>query len=126
MALKSLILETPFIGIKAMLETLYPQKWLPYRYLSPFLWNHYDNWKALGSIYHEAERFNIKPPEILLLQAGRDELVPSSHGDVLLKRCSELGLDVQKQVVAGALHTEVMERHEGRSAVSDAIRRAGQ
>lgn len=35
-----LILETPFTGIKSMLLALYPQKWLPYQYLWPFLWNH--------------------------------------------------------------------------------------
>ncbi|KAK3329317.1 hypothetical protein B0H66DRAFT_596907 [Apodospora peruviana] len=29
MPIKGLILETPFLSVRAMLETLYPQKWLP-------------------------------------------------------------------------------------------------
>lgn len=31
-----LLLETPFVNVRAMLLALYPQKWLPYRYLGPF------------------------------------------------------------------------------------------
>src|SRR5437667_2012901 len=37
--IRSLILETPFTSIRDMLVALYPQRWLPYRYLWPFLWN---------------------------------------------------------------------------------------
>lgn len=40
-----LMLETPFTSISAMLIAIYPQKWLPYRYLYPFLWDH---WQALA------------------------------------------------------------------------------
>lgn len=35
--LRALILETPFTNVRDMLVALYPQKWLPYRYLYPFL-----------------------------------------------------------------------------------------
>jgi hypothetical protein len=35
LALKTLILETLFLSVRAMLETLYPQKWIPYRHLWP-------------------------------------------------------------------------------------------
>lgn len=122
--LKSLILETPFLSIKAMLETLYPQKWLPYRYLSPFLRNHLDSWKALGVIHHAAKECNLQTPNILILQAGKDELVPSSHGDMLEERCIDLGLEVRKHVVSGALHTEAIARPEGRLAVANDIRMA--
>ena len=38
-----LILETPFTSIADMLTSLYPQRWLPYRYLVPFLWNWWDS-----------------------------------------------------------------------------------
>jgi acetyl esterase/lipase len=120
--LKTLILETPFLSIRAMLETLYPEKWLPYRYLSPFLRNHLDSWTALGQIQPEAERLLLKPPKVLILKAGRDELVPAEHGDMLEQRCVELGLEVKKQVISGALHTEVLLRSEGRLAVLKAIR----
>ena len=38
-----LVLETPFTSIRAMLVAIYPQQWLPYRYLYPFLWNHWNS-----------------------------------------------------------------------------------
>jgi uncharacterized protein len=54
------------------------------------------------------KRMGIKSPEILILEAGKDELVPKEHGDALEQRCRELGLEVKKKVVGSALHTEVM------------------
>ncbi|KAF4634082.1 hypothetical protein G7Y89_g4029 [Cudoniella acicularis] len=123
LALKTLILETPFLSIRAMLETLYPQKWLPYRYLWPFLRNHLDSWQALGRVKHG---FGSKAPRVLILEAARDELVPSSHGEELEKRCLEVRLDVQKRVIDGALHTEVMVRQEGLLAVVGAIQTVAQ
>ncbi|PYH86307.1 alpha/beta-hydrolase [Aspergillus uvarum CBS 121591] len=42
-----LIMEAPSSSVKEMLISLYPQKWLPYRYLWPFLWNHWDSVLAL-------------------------------------------------------------------------------
>lgn len=124
--LRTLILETPFLSIKAMLETLYPQKWLPYRYLWPFLRNHLDSWKALGVMQERAESLRLRLPRVLILEAGKDELVPSSHADMLEKRCDDLGLEAEKQVIHGALHTEVMVRSEGRRAVLAAIRKSAQ
>jgi fermentation-respiration switch protein FrsA (DUF1100 family) len=122
-SLRILILETPFLSIKAMLETLYPQKWLPYRYLSPFLRSHSDSWKALGALQEEAKKSGLNPPKIMILEAGKDELVPATHGDMLEKRCNELGLEVKKKVISNALHTEVLVRSEGRLAVAQAIRK---
>lgn len=112
-----LILETPFISARAMLETLYPQKWLPYRCLWPFLRNHLDTHKALGLLKGR--------PRILILEAERDELVPRQHGDVLEARCKELDLVVKRKIVGNALHTEVMSRSEGRMAVVEAIQSIG-
>ena len=43
----ALILETPFLSIRAMLETLYPQRWVPYKHLWPFLRNHLDSWRNM-------------------------------------------------------------------------------
>lgn len=117
----ALILETPFLSIKAMLETLYPQKWLPYRHLWPFLWNHLDSWNALGLVQRNFENCGLKPPTILILQAGKDELVPKEHGDALQRRCLELNLEVQKKIISGSLHTEVMVRHEGRMSIVEAV-----
>lgn len=85
-----LIMETPFTSIKNMLIGLYPQKWLPYRYLWPFLWNHWDSELALRSIA-ESESENQKKAtvdnkkekrkdlKVLILEATRDEVVPAGE-----------------------------------------------
>ena len=117
LAIHTLILETPFLSIRDMLETLYPQKWLPYRYLWPFLRNHLDTMDALGKFRSNKERLT----RVLILQAGKDELVPSSHPEELEHRCTELGIEVRRKVISGALHTEVLARPEGRLAVAEAI-----
>ena len=126
LVLKILILETPFLSIKGMLETLYPQKWLPYRYLHPFLRNHFDSWEALGVMQKAAKELHLAPLRVFILEAGKDELVPKAHGDILERRCIDLGLGVEKKVVHGAFHTEVMARNEGRLATVAAIRDVAQ
>ena len=120
--IKLLILETPFTNIQDMLVTIYPQKWLPYRYLWPFLRNHLDSWRALEQI---SQQSSASLPRVVILEAERDELVPKSHGDALEKRCIDLGLDVKRHVIRGALHTEVMSRPEGRTIAAEAIRDVG-
>jgi len=119
--LETLVLETPFISVRAMLETLYPQKWLPYRHLWPFLWNHLDSIRGLSNMGQRFKVAEMGCPRVVLLEAGKDELVPKQHGTALEKRCVELGLDVEKKVISGALHTEVMVRPEGRLAVVEAV-----
>jgi fermentation-respiration switch protein FrsA (DUF1100 family) len=116
--IETLILETPFLSIRSMLETLYPQKWLPYRYLWPFLRNHLDNEKALSLMQN---RFGSKSPHVIIVEAGNDELIPRSHGQLLQARCLELGLKVEKKTVPGALHNDVLVRQEGMSSIVGAI-----
>jgi pimeloyl-ACP methyl ester carboxylesterase len=120
-SLKALILETPFLSIRAMLETLYPQKWLPYRHLWPFLRNHLDSWKSLGLMTDKYRMASTRTPKVWILEAERDELVPKDHGDMLERRCLELGLDVHKKVIGSALHTEVMVRSGGVNAVVEVL-----
>lgn len=120
--LDSLVLETPFTSIRAMLEVLYPQKWLPYKYLWPFLRNHLDSRKNLGLIStmhcHEGH-----PPSVFILEAAKDELVPASLSQQLYDRAIEVGLPVERKAVAGAFHNDAMFRADGRRAVSDFIAR---
>jgi acetyl esterase/lipase len=119
--LKTLILETPFTNIRDMLVALYPQKWLPYRHLWPFLRNYLDSMKAL-------ERLSKRPlrsqPQILILQAGRDEIVPETHGNSLFEKCQNLGLRVKKVVIRTAFHVDVMMESDGRNSIVDAIEEA--
>lgn len=115
--LNSLILETPFTSIRAMLEVLYPQKWLPYKYLWPFLRNHLDSWKNLKLIA-ELYRAGGSIPHILIVQAAKDELVPAELSQKLYDRCIELQIPVRRTLVSGAFHNDAIFRTEGRRAVS--------
>lgn len=118
LTIDGLILETPFTNVRAMLQALYPQKWLPYQYLWPFLRNHLDSWANLGMI---AKRFPEPPPGIFIVEAGKDELVPANHGEELLERCQQVGLPVERQKVRGALHNEAMVRAAGKQALAHSI-----
>lgn len=117
----ALILETPFHSIRAMLATLYPEKWVPYKHLWPFLRNHLDNWKNLGLLAEISKAKKKLPPSIFILAAGRDELVPASQSDMLYQRCLDLGVPVKRYSVPRAYHNESMIRIEGRLAVAAAI-----
>ena len=115
-----LILETPFISISDMLLEMYPQKWLPYRYLSPFLWNLWDMRKALKAIDGRTVG------NVLVLRAENDELVSSMQGEKVLQVLKEAfgndGKRVQDVLVRGALHVQCMEKGKGREAVVSSIR----
>lgn len=116
-----LILETPFISIRAMLEAFYPQKSLPYRHLWPLLRNHLDNWANLITIAERSDREKQPTSHIFLLVAGDDEVVPREHGEQLFQRCVDLGLPVARRVVRGALHNEALSSDGSKRAVAQAI-----
>ena len=115
----ALILETPFLSIRAMLTALYPQEWLPYRYLYPFLWNHWDSGWALSELSQSPGK---RLPRILIVQGGEDEVVPRSHGEELECLCRDGGFDVSRVVVRGALHHDVLGKPQGRRAIVEFIR----
>ncbi|KAF2493587.1 alpha/beta-hydrolase [Lophium mytilinum] len=117
--LHGIILETPFVSIKRMLVSLYPQKWLPYRYLSPFLWNWWDNEEALRAIAITPAGASMP---ILLITAGRDEIVPSDQADDLQRLCRQLKFNLTRHDVQGALHTEATSKSQGRDAVVKFLR----
>ncbi|KAI9853789.1 MAG: hypothetical protein M1824_000899 [Vezdaea acicularis] len=139
-----LILETPFTSVKDMLVAIYPQRWLPYRYLYPFLRNKWDSMSALKSIATNFQRARHRLPrpnpthspesgsetpatnslKVLIVQAGNDELVPCDHIDKLEELCRTLGMDVRRTVVPGALHAECMIRARGRDAIVEFLRSA--
>lgn len=174
-----LVLETPFTSVRAMLGAIYPQKWMPYRYLWPFLRNHWDTVAALRRIgttvpplaaaapphFVTAAAAGASPllrphppspspsspiphppppptqqqqqqqqqtaadprprPRILILPAGKDELVPAAHSVEMEAVCRELGMDATRVEVAGALHTEVMAKAAGKRAVATFVREIG-
>ncbi|KAI9891552.1 MAG: hypothetical protein M1814_002675 [Vezdaea aestivalis] len=108
-----LVLETPFTSMRDMLVAVYPQKWLPYRYLWPFLRNWWDTKRALKELSVTARQAGHSPPAISIVQAGKDELVPEHHAVGLENVSRQAGLEVKRLVVNGALHTETMFRSEG-------------
>ena len=120
--LDSLILETPFTSIRAMLEILYPQNWLPYKYLWPFLRNHLDSWANLGLISEKYGKATSQT-KILLLEAAKDELVPAKLSEELYQRCLQLHIPVEKVAVGGAFHNDAMFRAEGRRTVANFVAR---
>ena len=107
-----LLLETPFVGVQDMLIALYPQKFLPYRYLGTFLMSTWDSRGALNNIGNLP-----KQPKVALLQAGGDEIVPDGQATILKNICKNKGMQVEHHVIAHALHTEVMMKPEGRRQI---------
>lgn len=114
----ALVLETPFTSTRDMLKALYPQKWLPYQYLWPFLRSQLDSLTNLSRI---AERGGKHKPGIYMVEAGKDELVPADHGARLYERCQAVGLPVERHTVRGALHNDAMVRYSGKNAIAQAI-----
>ena len=63
----------------------------------------------------------------LILQAGKDEIVPAEQSEALERVCREnleAGVEVERMIIAGALHTEVMAKPQGRAAVVQHLREA--
>ncbi|KAK4229101.1 Alpha/Beta hydrolase protein [Podospora fimiseda] len=121
MPIKGLILETPFVSVRSMLETLYPQKWLPYKHLWPFLRNHLDSWTNFGLMAQASKESGISPPSVYIIQAERDELVPKEQTDKLYQRCVDVGLKVERGVAPSAYHQEAIARPHGKKLAAAAI-----
>ena len=118
-AVSGLVLETPFVDMRSMLVAIYPQKFLPYRYLHPFLRS---TWDSNGALQRVAA---VKPTglqKILILQAGSDEIVPDGQAESLRRVCAEGGLDAELKVIKGALHTEIMAKHEGQKMIAEFLK----
>ncbi|KAL3431002.1 Alpha/Beta hydrolase protein [Aspergillus tetrazonus] len=134
-----LILEAPISSIKDMLVALYPQKWLPYRYLHPFSWNHWDVARNLEQLaqhqkpnhqQNQGQRsspgngpWSRRVPPILLLSAENDEVIPLWVADQLEHRGRDFGLDIVRVNVKGAMHIEAPLKGDGRAALVEFIRR---
>ncbi|CAB4424479.1 unnamed protein product [Rhizophagus irregularis] len=70
--LRGIIIENTFTSIKDMVTTIYPQNWLPYKYLVrlPFvLWNKWENSRVIQEV----------TAPILFLSSRNDEIVPQEQ-----------------------------------------------
>ncbi|KAK5057523.1 hypothetical protein LTR84_011523 [Exophiala bonariae] len=115
--ISGLLLETPFVDLRTMLVALYPQKFLPYRYLAPFLLSTWDSKSAIKDI--GGVRSGLRT---LILEAGDDEIVPSGQGAILETLCKNEGMEVERATVPGALHTETMAKPRGRQHIVEFLK----
>ncbi|GFF48340.1 protein bem46 [Aspergillus udagawae] len=126
-----MILEAPMSSTKDMLISLYPQKWLPYRYLWPFLWNNWSSAVALERMARwrdqdrdpQGHEYEHEIPPILLLSAENDEVIPAYAAAELEQEGRRLGLKVDRLDVSGAMHTEIPVKAAGRQAMNDFIKK---
>ncbi|KAH8984456.1 Alpha/Beta hydrolase protein [Lactarius akahatsu] len=70
-----LVLENAFTSVPDMLRALYPQRWLPYRYLGPFVVDRWDARAAARGIRRRALAHRA-----MVLVSERDEVVPPVMG----------------------------------------------
>lgn len=124
-----LIMEAPTSSIKDMLISLYPQKWLPYRYLWPLSWNTWDanvsmnqlaSWRNEAEIEARDSAARSLPP-IFLLVAEKDEVVPDYVPSQLQTHAESLKIDIERKDVPGALHIEAPLKLDGRKALVNFI-----
>ncbi|KAI5204478.1 alpha/beta-hydrolase [Aureobasidium subglaciale] len=112
-----LVLETPFISIRSMLAAIYPDWWVPYKHLWPFLRSWWDSEEALRRIADTPH-----PPKVLMVVASGDEIVPRVQADQLEHLCKDLSLDVTRKDVLGALHTQASTLEQGKRVISTWMR----
>lgn len=118
--ISGVIMEAPTSSIKDMLISLYPQRWLPYRYLWPFSWNTWcnaTNLERLAEWRDENSHAAQLIPPIFILSAEKDEVIPPYVAGQLEKRGQDLGLEISRKEVSGAMHTEGPMKVDGREAL---------
>ena len=119
--IRGLVLETPFVSMRRMLTSHYPERWLPYRHLWPFLRSRWDNIEALKRLSAATrapwERDDRRLP-ILVMQAGKDEVVPDGQAGEIETAARSQGLDVRSFRVGSALHNGIMATGDGRGALA--------
>ena len=116
--IRGIVLETPFTSVSDMLRTLYPHKWLPYYYLSPFLRSSWNIKDYLITNIHQGR----KTP-LMIVQAENDEIVEKWMAPEIQKLATEKGMSVDFFVAKGALHFESMSFREFPGWISSFVAR---
>ena len=117
--IRGIVLETPFTSVSDMLRTLYPHKWLPYHYLSPFLRSSWNIKDYLTQIASKDEK-----PRIMIVQAESDEIVEKWMAPEIQNIAAQKGLSVDFYVAKGALHFESMSFREFPGWISSFVARS--
>ncbi|KXN90575.1 Protein bem46 [Leucoagaricus sp. SymC.cos] len=87
--IRGLVLENPFASIPSMVRALYPQKWLPYRYLAPLAFDKWDALTALQSHIGQNTTLGRVSRDMLVLLSEHDEIVPQEMGAELFRLATE-------------------------------------
>ncbi|CCG82903.1 putative Alpha/beta superfamily hydrolase [Taphrina deformans PYCC 5710] len=118
------ILETPFDSIRSVLLALYPEPWLPYRYLSPFLRTRLDMGHALTRLSREARSVpRVRDLQVLLAIAEKDEIVPPGVSRGVVSVLEQNGVRrVVTRVVRGGLHQDCLMKPEMHRFVTEFMR----
>jgi len=103
--LDGLILVTPFDGLKAVAQSMFP--WLP---IGPFFEHDID---AAGPLE------NSSVP-VAIIAAEHDQIVAAARTEALRKRVSNLVYD---RVIAGAGHNDIYARSDFQQAMHEALKR---
>ena len=101
-AVHGLVLENAFTSVPDMVRTLYPQRWLPYRYLGPFVC---DRWDASAAAAAHVFPRNLARRAMVLV-SERDEVVPPAMGweifnALRLRASGGMSEDGERRCVAG-------------------------
>ncbi|KAH8111518.1 Alpha/Beta hydrolase protein [Phellopilus nigrolimitatus] len=131
-AISGLILENPFSSIPNMVRALYPQRWLPYRFLAPLAWDKWDALDAMRTAFFGANAQSREGVEanstmgsdsvstsvlaragkdMLVLVSKRDEIVPGEMGRALYD-ARPRGGSAKFVVIEDALHEDAWKQKQ--------------
>ncbi|KAI9430534.1 Alpha/Beta hydrolase protein [Lactarius indigo] len=114
-----LVLENAFTSVPDMLRALYPQRWLPYRYLGPFVRDRWDARAAARDVRRRCAA--LLAHRAMVLVSERDEVVPPAMGQEIfdaLKAPSGTDAGVGRLVVLErALHEDAWRYRDWSRAV---------
>ncbi|PCH39846.1 alpha/beta-hydrolase [Wolfiporia cocos MD-104 SS10] len=83
---QGLVLENPFASIPDMVQALYPQRWLPYRYLGHLA---FDKWNAVAAMQSAKggtdSLLSRLSRDMLVLLSEKDEIVPPTMGEEIYR-----------------------------------------
>ena len=129
-SIKGLILENPFTSTADMVRALYPDKWVPYRYLTPFVFDKWDALNAMENARASSVLFRIAK-SMLVLTSEKDEIVPPEMGEKLYRSALKIprvesqdagGFEPAKlMVIRGALHENAWNTRQWQIEIRDYI-----
>jgi uncharacterized protein len=107
--IRGLILENPFASVPAMVSAIYSQRWLPYHYMGPLVWDTWDALRAVRDAPQESALHRVLL-DMMVVLSERDEVVPVEMGHELFALACGHREGVpgirRKVVVRGALHED--------------------